>query len=331
MKNKIAILLPYKEKYNINKAGAASIWVKDYLSLSKLNKQTIVYGNLPKKDIPLTKNFINIDLSKTLLRKNISYTEKLYKEYLKKKFSIIEIHNRPESLIYLLKKNIKSKLIFVFHNNPKEMRGSSSTKERQYIAENTDQVYFVSKWVKDKFFEGLPYKHRNNCEILYPAIKPLKKFPSKQKLIIFSGKLNSSKGYDIYAKSIIKILNKYNNWKAVAIGNEPREKFNFKHKNFKVLDWIQHKSILNYYSNASISVVPSKWLEPFGRTAMESAAHGCATITSKNGGLPETFYNDLFLSKLTVDELFNKISGLIRNPIKMKKFKEKILLMFVIN
>ena len=323
MKNKIAILLPYKEKYNINKAGAASIWVKDYLSLSKLNKQTIVYGNLPKKDTPLTKNFINIDLSKTLLRKNISYTEKLYKEYLKKKFSIIEIHNRPESLIYLLKKNIKSKLIFVFHNNPKEMRGSSSTKERQYIAENTDQVYFVSKWVKDKFFEGLPYKHRNNCEILYPAIKPLKKFPSKQKLIIFSGKLNSSKGYDIYAKSIIKILNKYNDWKAVAIGNEPREKFNFKHKNFKVLDWIQHKSILNYYSNASISVVPSKWLEPFGRTAMESAAHGCATITSKNGGLPETFYNDLFLSKLTVDELFNKISGLIRNPIKMKKIQRK--------
>ena len=45
MKNKIAILLPYKEKYNINKAGAASICVKDYLSLSKLNKQTIVYGN----------------------------------------------------------------------------------------------------------------------------------------------------------------------------------------------------------------------------------------------------------------------------------------------
>ena len=106
------------------------------------------------------------------------------------------------------------------------------------------------------------------------------------------------------------------------IGNE-QEKFNFKHKNFKVLDWIQHKSILNYYSNASISVVPSKWLEPFGRTAMESAAHGCATITSKNGGLPETFYNDLFLSKLTVDELFNKISGLIRNPIKMKKIQRK--------
>ena len=42
MKKNIAILLPYKEKYTLNKAGAASIWVKDYLSSSKLNKQVIL-------------------------------------------------------------------------------------------------------------------------------------------------------------------------------------------------------------------------------------------------------------------------------------------------
>ena len=31
MKKKIAILLPYKEKYTLKDAAAASIWVKDYL------------------------------------------------------------------------------------------------------------------------------------------------------------------------------------------------------------------------------------------------------------------------------------------------------------
>ena len=63
MKKNIAILLPYKEKYNLNKAGAASIWVKDYLSISKLNNQTLVFGNLEKQDKPLTKNFVNIDIT----------------------------------------------------------------------------------------------------------------------------------------------------------------------------------------------------------------------------------------------------------------------------
>ena len=313
MKKDIAILLPYKEKFNIEQAGAASIWVKDYLSNSKLNSRTVVYGNLDKKFKPLTTNYRNIHLENKMIRKNISYTKKLYNEYLKHNFSIIEIHNRPESLLFLLNKKVNTKLIFVFHNNPKDMRGSATIKERVYIAEKTDQIYFVSKWVKDKFFEGLPYNHRNNCEILYPAIEPLKKFPKKEKIIIFCGKLNSSKGYDIFGHAVLKILDKFQDWKAVAIGNEPREKYNFNHKNYKVLDWIQHKKILSYYSRSSISVVPSRWLEPFGRTAMESAAYGCATITSKNGGLPETFNNELFLDKISSNEIYRLIYKLIKN------------------
>ena len=114
----------------------------------------------------------------------------------------------------MIKKEVTSKLIFIFHNNPQEMRGSSSIKERMFLAENTDYIYFVSKWVKNKFFEGLPYSNRNNCEILYPSINEIKRFPIKEKLIIFSGKLNSSKGYDIFASTIVDILNKFNDWKA---------------------------------------------------------------------------------------------------------------------
>ena len=323
MKKNIAILLPYKEKYNLNKAGAASIWVKDYLSISKLKRQTLIFGNLDKKDKPLTKNFVNIDLTKAYIRKNIQYTKHLYDYHLKNKFNIIEIHNRPESLLYLIKKKISAKLIFMFHNNPQDMRSSKSINDRIFIAENTDQIYFVSRWVKDKFFEGLPFNHRNNCEILYPAIKPLKKFPKKDNLIIFSGKLNSSKGFDLYGKAVIKILDKYKSWNAIAIGNEPREKFNFNHKNFKILDWVKHDDILDYYKKASISVVPSRWLEPFGRTAMESAAYGCATITTRNGGLPETFNNELFLEKINDIELYKLIEKLIKNNIYRKRIQKK--------
>ena len=309
----IAILLPYKENFTENNAGAASIWVKDYLNKSKLKKRTIVYGNLEKNNKPLLRNFKNLTLKDSFIKKNISYTEKLYQEYLKHKFKIIEIHNRPESLLYLIKKKVTSKLIFVYHNNPQDLRSYYSAKERIYIAENTDQIYFVSKWVKNKFFEDLPYKHKNNCEILYPAISPVKKFPKKENLIIFTGKLNSSKGFDIYGKAVLKILKKYKSWKALAIGNEPREKFDFFHERFKILDWVNHNKILNFYKKSSISVVPSRWQEPFGRTAMESAAYGCATITSQRGGLPETFDNKLFIHKVNENDLFNLISKLINN------------------
>ena len=42
MNKKIAILLPYKEIYSENLAGAASIWVKDYIKYSKLSSDTLI-------------------------------------------------------------------------------------------------------------------------------------------------------------------------------------------------------------------------------------------------------------------------------------------------
>jgi len=198
---------------------------------------------------------------------------------------------------------------------------SKTAKERIYIAYNCDQIFFVSKWVMKKFFEGLPFNFRNNCEILYPAINKIKKLPKKKKLIIFTGKLNTSKGYDIFGKTILRILKRFPDWSACAIGNERRETHNFKHKNFKVIDWLPHEKILEFYKKSSISVACSRWQEPFGRTAMESAAYGCATITSDRGGLQETFKNNLVLKDLSTNSLEKLILKIIKNKTFLKKIQ----------
>ena len=106
-------------------------------------------------------------------------------------------------------------------------------------------------------------------------------FNKKEKLISFIGKLNVAKGYDLFGSSIIKILNKHKDWKAVVIGDEPREKIQFKHKNLKILGFKSHKYILNILKKVSISVVCSRWEEPFGRASLEACSRGCATIISK--------------------------------------------------
>ena len=110
----IAILLPYKENYTKNYAGAASIWLKDYTKKSLLSKQTIIYGNLDTSDNPLTNNFKNISLKKSFLSKTKTYMDFFYNEYKKYNFKIIEIHNRPEYLKYLIRKKVKAKILFFF-------------------------------------------------------------------------------------------------------------------------------------------------------------------------------------------------------------------------
>ena len=105
------------------------------------------------------------------------------------------------------------------------------------------------------------------------------------------------------APTIVKILNKYKDWKAVVIGDEPREKLYFEHKNLKIYGYVKHDNVLNLLKKVSISVVCSRWEEPFGRTSLEAASRGCAVIISNRGGLPETIREPILLKKVETKEI----------------------------
>ena len=314
-KNRIAILLPFKDHYTHLKAGSASIWVKDFNKKSIYKNQITVFGNTDNLDDVIDKNiYTNISLRNIKIgSKNIAYVDEFIKHDVKNKFNIIEVHNRPSYIHHFIKKNVNAKYVLIFHNNPLSLGGSRTIDERKILLDNCDKLIFVSNWVKEKFFEGFEKKNNQKSEVIYPSITKLYKFPKKKKIISFVGKLNRAKGFNIYGTAIIKILNKYKSWKSIVVGDEPREKYNFNHKNLEYKGWISHKKTLDLYNDTSISVVPSVWEEPFGRTAVEAASRGCATIVSKRGGLIETISNTIFLTRLDDKELYKKIEFLIKN------------------
>ena len=323
MNKRIAILLPYKEDYNKNNAGSASLWVKDFFENSKLKKITTIYGiNTKKKS--LSKNFVNLNNKFPLFtfKKNIFYA-KLFLKNIHKQTKIIEIHNRPEIFHFINKQNSNYKLILVFHNNPLLIRGSKKIKERKNILNKCSNIIFVSKWVQKKFFEGLDSKKSKKCSVIYPAIKRLDKLPKKENIITFIGKLNKSKGYDLVGVAVVNILNKYKNWKAIFAGNEEREKYNFSHKNLKIYRWLSHGKILKLLKKSSICVVPSVWEEPFGRISMEASIYGNAVILSNKGGLSETSKYHIKLKNLHVNNIFKELNNLILDKKKLSKLQKK--------
>jgi len=323
MNKRIAILLPYKEDYNKNNAGSASLWVKDFFENSKLKKITTIYGiNTKKKS--LSKNFVNLNNKFPLFtfKKNIFYA-KLFLKNIHKQTKIIEIHNRPEIFHFINKQNSNYKLILVFHNNPLLIRGSKKIKERKNILNKCSNIIFVSKWVQKKFFEGLDSKKSKKCSVIYPAIKRLDKLPKKENIITFIGKLNKSKGYDLAGVAVVNILNKYKNWKAIFAGNEEREKYNFSHKNLKIYRWLSHGKILKLLKKSSICLVPSVWDEPFGRISMEASNYGNAVILSNKGGLSETSKYHIKLKNLDVTNIFKEINNLILDKKKLSNLQKK--------
>ena len=318
---KIATILPYKENYTFHKAQAAAIWVCDFFKYSKFKNTNYIFGNTKGNDY-LTKNYINISIN-NLKSKFSSSTNEYCKNFIKKtknnNFDIIEIHNRPLVFNYL-KKEIDSKYILYFHNDPLSMNGSKSISERLKLLDELDKIIFVSKWVQNRFFEKLDNKLINKTEVVYPSIHKEKKIFKKEKKITFVGKLNESKGYDIYKDAVTKILNEFNDWKAYSIGDESRTRPIINHKNHVELGFLKHKKVLQFLNKSEIAVVPSRWEEPFGRTALESSSRACATIISNRGGLPETTDHCIILKKLTTNELYLNLKKLIKN----QKFRKKI-------
>ena len=320
-KLKIATILPYKENYTLDKASAASLWVSEFYKNSKFKKYNFIYGHT-KFNKYLTTNYININLKnlKSKLKSTTNeYSKKLIKDLNLKDYDIVEIHNRPQLLHKLLEK-VKNRFIFYFHNDPLSMKGSQSINERIKILNSTDRIIFVSEWVRYRFFLDLDKKLQSKTEVIYPSVN-LQRPAKKKKSIIFVGRLNYSKGYDLFKDAISKILDEFPVWKAFSIGDEERRSIYISHPKHKEIGFINHKKTLNILNRSEIAVVPSRWDEPFGRTALEASSRGCATIISNRGGLTETTDHAIIIKKLEVTNLYKEIRKLIKYPKRRKKIQ----------
>jgi glycosyltransferase involved in cell wall biosynthesis len=325
----INIILPYKETYSEKRAGAVSLLIAEVKSQSKFKKNIKIFGSLILKK-PLTNDYISIDLSDKpfyyIFGRTSYYLENIKKKISKKK-SIIEIHNRPQAANFFIdnNNNNNNKIILYFHNDPLTLRGSKYVYQRIYLLRNLDKLLFVSEWTKRQFFKNLPVIDSEKCLVIYPGSALIKKVSKKNNNIVFAGKLNQSKGYNIFTNVISEILKNNRSWTCDIVGNDPRHYEKLDHPKIKYHGWLPYKKTMEIFNMSKIAVIPSTWNEPLGRTAIEAASRGCVSIISKRGGLIETNRHGLFLNYVTNKELYNKLSKIINSPSLINFYSKKTL------
>ena len=319
MVKKRAIILPYKESFSDNNSGAASIFVKESLVDENID-EFVIYGSKSKISKKYKKNFLFNPAQKKYFR-NYNYIKYFVNKFSNNDFETIEIHNRPEYIKEIKKNFPTSKIIFYFHNDPNTLRGSKTNKEKHYINNNC-QIVFLSKWIKKKF-ENKKFINNSNI-VIYPGVKK-SIFKNKEKIIFFCGKLNHSKGYDIFIEATKKLkkIKKFSKWRIISAGTESRRTLPIE-DHITELGQISNKNVYKIYKKALISVAPSKWLEPLGRLPIESAAHGCIPITSNKGGLPETNKDGYILKQNSSTELFKLLVKILSNTKKLKLLSKKL-------
>ena len=152
---KISILLPYKENFAPNYAGAVSLFVNDITNVSIFKKKTSIFGSTSSKK-KLSKNYINLNLNKKIFQSTSKNYIKTFLDYHKDlDADLIEVHNRP-NYINLIKHKFINKLILYFHNDPLSMNGSKTVRQRIDLLNNVQKIIFNSEWSKKRFFIDLP-------------------------------------------------------------------------------------------------------------------------------------------------------------------------------
>jgi len=307
MSKKIFIILPYKESLNPKSSGAVSLYVKDTVKHSKYKKNI--------KIISSKKNKIKIF-------RNRNYILDFCFKYKKTKIDIIEIHNRPEYLFYINKYFPNTKVILFFHNDPLTLKSSKTSEEREYLINNTSKLIFISTWVQKRFYSKLKNVDISNSEIIPHGVQKKVgiKLKNKKKNILFVGKLNKSKGYDIFCKAAAMFKKFDPSWNFLSIGNEIRKEIFPINNSVKELGFLENNKVLKYFENSEIAIGNSVWDEPLGRIAIEASSRKCLPIISNVAGLSESKKISYVLKKNNPTEIYNLLKIItFDNKLRQKK------------
>ena len=214
--------------------------------------------------------------------------------------ALIEVHNRPEIALTLAARFPDTPVTVLLNNDPQAMRGARRPRERAAMLQRLDRVMVASDWLRGRLLDGVAPPPRppfvlHNCIDLASLPPPA----GREKLILFAGRLVPEKGADSFVAACAAALPALPGWRAEMIGAD-RFRADSPDTDFiralrqaasaggvALRGYRDHPEVLAAMARAAIVVVPSRWQEPFGLTAVEALACGAALICSRRGGLPE--------------------------------------------
>lgn len=216
--------------------------------------------------------------------------------------TLAEVHNRPEIALRLRRYFPGLPLILFLHNDPRAMRRARTPAQRRRLLD-TMRVVCVSGTLRGWFLEGLSDGTGAGGQVaVLPNCIDLSRMPperTREPVILFAGRMVADKGADAFVSACASVLPRLPGWRAEMIGadrfspDSPETPFlaalrpAAEAAGIRLRGHLPHPAVLEAMARASILVVPSRWQEPFGMTALEGMATGTPLIVSPRPGLLE--------------------------------------------
>ena len=299
----VAVILPPREGFGPGRAGALGLLARRYATAPGF--RTLVIGGEqdgpPFPDVP----FQAIRPAAWWPGKvNLRYVAGMIGTLRHARPALIEVHNRPEIALALARLFRRTPVGLTLHNDPLEMRTLRSPEARVRLARRLRPVTTVSEYLRHRYMQGIDpaatatggrVEVLQNCIDLAAVPPPVQ----RENVILFAGRVVRDKAPDSFIRACALALPSLPGWRAEIIGADGMSATSRETdyvREIRVLaaaagvgmiGYRDHPLVLEAMTRAAIVVVPSRWNEPFGLTALEAIACGAPLIASPRGGLPE--------------------------------------------
>lgn len=296
------ILLPYKERFSPQGAGAIVSVVRDQLLATPEERRPTVMGS------DVEKPYSDLDFLPVVWRsvwwlpKTRRYLAAARRQLQALPATNIEVQGRPKYVSFLRRSFPRHRITLYLHNNLREVPGFASTRARKILVSQVDHLVAVSDYIRDQAVYDLPENLKQKAVTVLNGVNTDQFRPSeKERVIRFVGRLFWEKGAHILLDALALVLPENSGWRAEFIGATRFEntanlsvyerglvdKMEALGHQIHATGYVPRDVAREKLASAAIVVIPSLWQDPCPLVALEAMASGACVVATARGGLPE--------------------------------------------
>lgn len=266
-----------------------------------------------------------------------------YKLIKKEKICLIHAHwILPQGFVAIfLKKIFKLPLLVTVHGSDLfPLKNVFFKNLQKFVFKNTDFITVNTPATKSELISRFP-EYNGKIKVIPMGVNPsffrridIKKPAkySKNKILLFVGRLSDQKGLQYLISALPKIVSYYQNTRLLIIGEGPYKPIlEQRIRNLNVVKHVEFlgsltaDEIVKYQNYSDVFVLPSlsnkTGTEALGLSLLEAMSSGCAVIGTDVGGIPfiiKNDYNGILVRQKDSKSLSNAIINLLKNRKKAK-------------
>jgi glycosyltransferase involved in cell wall biosynthesis len=296
---RVLVFMPRNMRFGPSNASSVDLCVRDLIAASRYRASTTVVcceNETLFADIDVTTYSSEIDRHK---HRKVAFA---VKEAKRRSVDLVVVQQHLPTAAALARR-IDVPVVFHKHNITSSIPDGSllstlrrAWRLRQY--RSLAGIIFVSDACQAAFRRDWP-EVRTSTATVYNGLDFSEWQPAgeRAKEILCVGRAAPEKGIKEAATAMAAALGPADGWQGRLVLSEPNRFPGYLEEVHAALAPVASRVTIEFsqpisvvrqrFESAAIAIIPSKWEEPFGRTALEAHAGGCAVVSSGTGGLRE--------------------------------------------